>query len=60
MYKNEEFMEYCKNGNFAGVYTSIRNGIDLEQKDKSHNSFTGLIHASYKGYKSIVDILIDF
>ena len=60
MYKNEEYMEYCIYRNFAGVYTCIRNGIDLEQRDKSHYDYTGLMHASCQGNKSIVDILIEF
>ena len=53
-------MQYCINGNFAGLFTCIKNGIDLEQRDKSWNDYTGLMHASQNGYKSIVDILIDF
>ena len=60
MYKNEEYMLYCKSGNFAGLFTCIRNGIDLEQRDKSYIDYTGLMHASAKGHKSIVDILIEF
>ena len=60
MHRNEEYIEYCKNGNFEGVYTCIKNGIDLEQRDESYYDFTGLIHASYNGYKSIVDILLEF
>ena len=42
------------------MFTCIRNGIDLEQKDKSYFDFTGLLHESEKGRKSIVDILIWF
>ena len=53
-------MEYCKSGNFAGLFTCIKKGIDLEQKDKSYLDFTGLMYASREGHKSIVDILIDF
>ena len=53
-------MKYCKDGNFAGVFTCIKNGIDLEQIDKSCSDYTGLMHASCKGHKSIVNILIDF
>ena len=60
MYKNEEYMENCGNGNFRGLFTCIKNGIDLEQRDKSDRDFTGLIWASREGHKSIVDILIDF
>ena len=52
-------MKYCENGNFAGLFTCIKNGIDLEQRDKSCYDRTGLIHASLKGHMSIVDILID-
>ena len=59
MYKNEEYMKYCKEGNFAGLYTCIRNGIDLEQRDENHFNYTGLMHASKKGYKSIVDLLTE-
>ena len=58
MYKNEEYMKYCKEGNFAGLFTCIKNGIDLEQRDKSWNDYTGLMQASEKGNKSIVDLLI--
>ena len=46
MYKNEEYMEYCKNGNFGGVYTCIKNGIDLKQRDKTYPNYTGLMYAS--------------
>ena len=42
-------MKYCKNGNFGGLYTCIKNGIDLEQRDKSWNDYTGLMHASCEG-----------
>ena len=42
------------------MFTCIKNGIDLEQRDKSYQNFTGLIHACREGHKSIVDILIDF
>ena len=60
MYKNEEFMKYCESGNFAGVFTCIKNGIDLEQRDESCSNYTGLIRASREGHKSIVDILVEF
>ena len=60
MYKNEEYMKYCEDGNFAGVYACIKNGIDLEQRDKNYYDCTGLIYASQNGHKSIVDILIEF
>ena len=53
-------MEYCESGNFAGVYACIRNGIDLEQRDKSNYDYTGLMHASKKGKISVVDLLIYF
>ena len=53
-------MKYCKDGNFAGVYTCVRNGVNLEQRDKSFDNYTGLMYASEKGYKSIVDLHIDF
>ena len=53
-------MQYCRNGNFGGVYTCIKNGVDLDQKNKSWYDYTGLIYASENGHKSIVDILIDF
>ena len=46
MYKNEEYLRYCGDGNFAGVYTCIKNKVDLEQKDKSCCDFTGLMDAS--------------
>ena len=51
-------MKYCKDGNFAGVYACIRNGIDLEQRDKSHQNFTGLMHACLNGHKNVFDLLI--
>ena len=53
-------MKYCKEGNFGGVFTCIKNEIDLDQKDESCNDKTGLIHASEKGNKSIVDLLLEF
>ena len=53
-------MKYCKEGNFAGLFTCIKNGIDLEQRDKSYRDYTGLMHASANGHKSIVDIFIEF
>ena len=42
------------------MFTCIKNGINLEQRDKSYFDYTGLIHASREGHKTIVDILIDF
>ena len=42
------------------MLTCIRNEVDLEQRDKSFNDFTGLMYASRDGYKSIVDILLEF
>ena len=30
MYKNKKFLDYCKKGNFAGVFTCIMNNIDIE------------------------------
>ena len=42
------------------MFTCIKNGIDLEQRDKNWYKYTGLIHAIKKGNKSVVDILIDF
>ena len=29
LYKDEEFLNYCENGNFAGVCTNVLNGVDL-------------------------------
>ena len=52
-------MKYCKDGNFEGLFTCISNGIDLEQRDISWNDYTGLIWASCKGHKSIVNILVE-
>ena len=42
------------------MFTCIKNGIDLEQRDKSYDDRTGLMQASAYGHKSIVNILIDF
>ena len=53
-------MECCIDGDFAGVYTCMRNEVNLEQKDKSFSEYTGLMHASWRGYKSIVDLHLDF
>ena len=53
-------MQYCKDGNFAGVYTCVRNEVNLEQKDESCWDYTCLMYASWKGYKSIVDLHIEF
>ena len=53
-------MKYCENVDFAGVYTCARNKVDLEQKNKDHYDYTGLMYASKHGHKSIVDLYIDF
>ena len=60
MYENKKFLDYCKKGNFAGVFTCIMNNVDIEQRDKSYCNYTGLMYASRYGYESIVDILIEF
>ena len=39
-------MSYCKNGNFAGVYTCIKNEVCLEEKDEENKNRTGLICVS--------------
>ena len=60
MYKNSEFLDYCYNNDFAGVYTCVRNKADLEQiHNEYNNNETGLIIASKRGYLTIVDLLID-
>ena len=60
IYKSEEFLTFCKEGNFEGVYTGLLNGVDFNQKDKKNSNETGLIYASKNGYKTIVDLLIYF
>ena len=49
LYKDEEFLSYCENGNFAGVYTNLLNGVDLNQRKYNYCGKTGLIYAIESG-----------
>ena len=60
IYKSDEFLTYCKEGNFEGVYTCLLNGVDFNQKDKKNSNETGLVYASKNGYETIVDLLMYF
>ena len=60
MYKNKKYMQYCKDGDFAGVYACIRDGIDLEQRFEYYQNCTGLMHAIANKRKNIFDLLMYF
>ena len=53
-------MQYCKSGNFAGVYTCMRNEVYLEERDEENKNRTALICVSQLGFLTIVDLLLDF
>ena len=59
-YNNAEYMQYFKDGNSAGVYTCVRNEVNLEHKDKGLYDYTGLMYSGAYGYKSTVDLHIEF
>ena len=42
------------------MYTCVRKEVNLEQKNKICGDNTGLMYASSRGHKSIVDLHIEF
>ena len=42
------------------MYTCVRNEVNLEHKDKGLYDYTGLMYSGAYGYKSTVDLHIEF